>query len=155
MSAVAGEDDSTGDLPKGQLFFSYAHDDRERAAPIITALQQAGYAVWWDDHLQGGSSYADGIQQALDSAAAIVVLWSANPIRSHWVLDEAELGRTRGVLVPLVMGAAQPPLGFRQLQAIDVDGWQGQPGPSDHAAPAERAGSQAERNRQPRRPTCI
>ncbi len=111
------------------VFFSYAHADRDRAKAIVGALQQAGFSVWWDEDLQLGSAYNESIQSALENASAVIVLWSETSTHSHWVRDEAELGRERGVLVPLVVGGIQPPLGFRQLQAIDLDAWNGK---ADH-----------------------
>lgn len=110
------------------LFFSYAHADRDCAQSLILALEEQGFTVWWDDRLQGGTAYADRIESALEAAAAVIVLWSPASTRSHWVRDEAEQGRRRGVLVPLVVGGAQPPIGFRQFQVIDVEGWRGDRG---------------------------
>lgn len=107
------------------LFFSYSHDDRDRAAAIIKALEQAGHIVWWDDHLEGGSAYSSSIEKALDAAGAVIVLWSESSIQSHWVSDEAEQGRARECLVPLTIDGVKPPLGFRQLQIIDMNAWRG------------------------------
>ncbi len=112
------------DVPR-PLFFSYSHDDRARAAAIIEALEAAGHTVWWDDHLEGGSAYSRSIEKALDAASAVIVLWSENSIQSHWVSDEAEQGRARECLVPLTIDGVKPPLGFRQLQIIDMDAWRG------------------------------
>lgn len=107
------------------LFFSYSHDDKPRAAAIIIALEEAGHSVWWDDHLEGGSAYSSSIEKALDAAGAVIVLWSASSIQSHWVSDEAEQGRARECLVPLAIDGVKPPLGFRQLQIIDMNAWCG------------------------------
>ena len=107
------------------LFFSYSHDDKPRAAAIIKALEAAGHKVWWDDHLEGGSAYSSSIEKALDDASAVVVLWSESSLKSHWVSDEAEQGRTRECLVPLTIDGVKPPLGFRQLQIIDMNAWRG------------------------------
>jgi TolB-like protein/Tfp pilus assembly protein PilF len=49
-----------------------------------------------------------------------VVLWSATSYQSHWVHDEATVGRDRKCLVPLSIDGAEPPLGFRQFQVIDA-----------------------------------
>lgn len=107
------------------LFFSYAHADREKASAIIAALEKVGHTVWWDDHLEGGSAFATSIDEALQSAAVVIVLWSENSVKSHWVADEAQQGRDRGRLVPLLIDGAQPPLGFRQLHYIPMDDWNG------------------------------
>lgn len=58
------------------VFVSYAHEDRPRAQAVIHALEQAGFQVWWDGLIVAGAAYAIKTEQALESAAAVVVLWS-------------------------------------------------------------------------------
>lgn len=107
------------------LFLSYAHGDQAKAERLAGALQQVGYTVWWDALIEGGSRYAKTIDDALAAADAVVVLWSRNSVDSDWVKDEAAQGRERHRLVPLSLDETLPPLGFRQLQIIDLSGWRG------------------------------
>ncbi|MFL6738446.1 MAG: TIR domain-containing protein [Sphingomicrobium sp.] len=107
------------------LFLSYAHDDEVRARRLAKALQQAGYSVWWDDLIEGGTAYAKSINSALEAADVVVVLWSAASVESDWVRDEAALGRDRHRLVPLSLDGTRPPLGFRQYQFINFRNWRG------------------------------
>ncbi|WP_353218050.1 TIR domain-containing protein [Sandarakinorhabdus sp.] len=102
------------------VFFSYSRGDRKRALPVIQLLEAAGYSVWWDGMLEGGEHFAKTTAHALDTARAVVVLWSKTSIGSHWVHDEATSGRDRKTLVPLSMDGVEPPLGFRQFQVIDI-----------------------------------
>ena len=39
--------------------------------------------------------------------------------------DEAHEGMERGVLVPVLVGAPEPPIGYRSLHAVDLTGWEG------------------------------
>ena len=39
--------------------------------------------------------------------------------------DEAHEGLERGILVPVLMGVSEPPLGYRSIHAVDLTGWQG------------------------------
>ena len=55
----------------------------------------------------------------------VVVLWSKQSIESDWVRDEAAQGRDRRRLVPLSLDGTLPPLGFRQMQMIDLSDWRG------------------------------
>jgi TolB-like protein/tetratricopeptide (TPR) repeat protein len=57
----------------------------------------------------------------------VVVLWSRHASVSHWVRDEATLGRDRGRLVPVSLDGSEPPLGFRQYLVIDLSKWRGKP----------------------------
>ncbi len=107
------------------LFLSYAHADEARARRLAKALEEAGYNVWWDALIEGGTAYAKSINQALETADVILVLWSAASVESDWVRDEAALGRDRHRLVPLSLDRVKPPLGFRQYQFINFRRWRG------------------------------
>ena len=107
------------------LFLSYDRDHASVARVIATALERAGHSVWWDWRIGGGTEYAQAIEQALDNADVVVVLWTSSSIASPWVRDEAGAGRDRGRLVPLSLEGTQPPIGFRQFQAIDLGMWRG------------------------------
>ena len=107
------------------LFLSYAHGDQAPAQRLARALERAGYTVWWDALIEGGSRFAASIDEALQQADVIIVLWSRRSIESDWVRDEAAQGRDRHRLVPLSLDGTLPPLGFRQIQMIDISAWHG------------------------------
>jgi tetratricopeptide (TPR) repeat protein len=107
------------------VFLSYDRDDTDRARPIAAALEKAGHEVWWDQHIGGGTEYAKEIEQALNSADVVVVLWTGSSIASPWVRDEAGAGRDKGRLIPLSLEGTVPPIGFRQFQSIDLGRWRG------------------------------
>lgn len=115
-------------MPGPDVFLSYNRGNAEFAQRLHDALTGAGLEVWWDAMLGGGDTFAQTTEQALETAGAIVVLWSAEAIQSHWVRDEATRGRDRGRLVPVSIDGTKPPLGFRQIQYLDLSGWKG-----DHA----------------------
>ncbi|HLO21159.1 MAG TPA: TIR domain-containing protein [Sphingomicrobium sp.] len=108
-----------------RIFLSYARDDLDAAKQLAGCISGAGHDVWWDRHLHGGSRFATEIDKALKDAEAVVVLWSPTSIDSAWVQDEAAEGRDSGRLVPVSVGSAKPPLGFRQFQTIDLGAWDG------------------------------
>src|SRR5690242_2443523 len=107
------------------VFLSYDHDDAALSKPLIRALEKAGHTVWFDRHIHGGAQYSRKIEQALDEADAVVVLWSPYSLESAWVRDEAAEGRDRGKLIPLSVDGVTPPIGFRQFQTIDLGAWKG------------------------------
>lgn len=115
----------SSDSRHATLFLSYAHQDQAQAQRLAATLERAGYTIWWDALIEGGTRYAKSIEQALRAADAIVVLWSRNSVESDWVRDEAAQGRERQRLVPLSLDGTQPPLGFRQIQVIDLSHWRG------------------------------
>jgi adenylate cyclase len=108
-----------------RVFLSYARDDVDAARELADGLGQAGQEVWWDRHLHGGSRFDREIEEALKNAEAVVVLWSKASVDSAWVKDEAAEARDTERLVPVSIGSAKPPLGFRQFHTIDLGSWDG------------------------------
>jgi TPR repeat protein len=109
------------------VFVSYARDDRARVEQLAKALEARGFNVWWDPELLPGEQYAQKLSQVLGDCKAVLVVWSVASTARPWVLDEASVGRDRGVLVPVLIEKVDAPLGFRQMQAEDLTGW---PGPA-------------------------
>lgn len=107
------------------IFLSYSREDVARIRPLASALESSGYEVWWDQHIAGGEQFAHAIEQALDNADAVVVVWTDSSCRSAWVRDEAASARDTDRLIPVCLDGCVPPLGFRQFQAIDLRGWNG------------------------------
>lgn len=119
---VGGTSLENGDV-ETSVFFSYSRVNRLQAMPVIQFIEDAGFSVWWDGMLEGGTEFLKHTEAALDRAKAVVVLWSKDSVSSHWVRDEATTGRERQRLIPLSLDGTMPPLGFRQIQAIDMRKW--------------------------------
>lgn len=109
------------------VFISYASADRDRAAGIAAALSTGGWRVWWDRQIPAGRAYDQVIEQAIDAARCVVVLWSVTSTASEWVKTEAAEGARRQILVPVLLDAVKLPLEFRRLQAADLTSWDGSP----------------------------
>ena len=109
------------------VFISYANEDRAIAEKIAAGLSGAGFSVWWDRHLLAGVRFQTEIKRQIEAARAVVVLWSAASEEADWVHDEATLARDENKLIPALIDAVRPPLGFRQVQSLDLRGWQGDP----------------------------
>lgn len=105
------------------IFISYSNQDRERVEPLAEALVAAGFSVWWDRHIRGGSEFYAEIERELLAATSVIVVWSDAALTSKWVRDEAEQARDDGKLIPIVIDDIRPPLGFRQFQSIDFSHW--------------------------------
>ena len=105
------------------IFISYAREDRPRVEHLAEALEQRGWSVWWDPDIRTGEDFGRMIHTVLHAARCVIVVWSHQSIASPWVKDEAQVGRERGVLLPVCIDAVAPPLGFRQLQTVDLTGW--------------------------------
>jgi hypothetical protein len=108
------------------IFLSYARENESTARLIATALEWYGWSVWWDRHIPHGQNFRAYIQQQLDEARCVIVLWSNASVASPFVCEEADEGRTGSRLIPAAIEHVQPPIGFRQLHAADLTDWRGQ-----------------------------
>jgi|ERR1700674_844644 hypothetical protein len=107
------------------IFLSYGEADRETAGRIARLLEGQGWSVWWDRKIAGGETWREVIQSALQDMRCMVVLWSRSSVDSFWVNEEAEEGRMRKQLMPVLIERVVPPIGFRKLQTIDLVDWDG------------------------------
>lgn len=107
------------------IFISYAREDEGTAEKLAGALMRQGWSVFWDRKIPAGKTWREVIGAALDQASCVVVLWSKNSVASNWVLEEADHAVERGVLVPALIEAVKPPLGYGSMQAADLVAWKG------------------------------
>lgn len=109
------------------VFVSYKREDEARVLPLVRALEASGLDVWWDRGLPGGESWRANIEAALEGARCVVVVWSKNSVapEGHFVRDEAGHAMAKGRLVPVLIDRVAPPLGFREMQAVDLSHWRG------------------------------
>ena len=109
------------------IFISYARSTERQAELIAEALGELGYGVWRDDELPAHRDYSEVIEQRLRAAKAVIVLWSADAVRSHWVCAEADVARIAGTLIQVRLDEALLPLPFNRIQCADLAGWSGEP----------------------------
>jgi hypothetical protein len=107
------------------VFISYGRNDWHRAQQLARILEAEGLSVWWDRKIPLGKTFDRAIQKALDRASCIVVLWSTTSVESSWVRDEAWIGLSRRVLVPILMDDVAIPLGFGRIQTANLVEWTG------------------------------
>jgi hypothetical protein len=109
------------------VFLSYAREDQDFAVRLARAIEARGETVWWDRSVPPGKTFDEVIEEALERAHAVVVLWSASSVRSNWMRAEADEAFRRGLLVPVLIEEIRPPLAFRRIEAAELQGWTGEP----------------------------
>ena len=110
------------------VFISYARSDEPLACLIADGLRE--------DRLRGVAgrratrarrAYADVIEERINGAGAVVVLWSAEAAKSHWVRAEADTARAKLTLVQATLDGTIPPLAFQPNPVrADLKSWDGQ-----------------------------
>src|SRR5215467_6660723 len=109
-----------------EIFISYSRRDISTVRALTTALSQKGLTVWVDrSDIQEGDAYDTQIEEAIAQTSVVIVLWSENSIRSHWVRAEAAYALAKHKLLPITIDHSQPPLQFMQIQTLDFGSWQG------------------------------
>jgi hypothetical protein len=107
------------------IFISYKKEDAGRVIRLVEALRAEGFSVWWDHGIKAGSEWDRAIRQELDAARLVVAIWSQASVNAPWVKEEANVGKSRGILLPVKIDEVDPPLGFTLIQAADLVGWRG------------------------------
>ncbi|HVI06644.1 MAG TPA: TIR domain-containing protein [Sphingomicrobium sp.] len=108
------------------VFISYARPDEPLASLVADGLKDRGFDVWRDNELPAHRPYAEVIEERINGAGAVVVLWSEEAAKSHWVRAEADTARTALTLVQVSIDGTMPPMPFNQIQCADLKGWDGE-----------------------------
>ena len=113
----------------GFVFISYKSEEASAAEAIRTALQRAGFDVWWDKQIQCGQAWNQVLDDAVRRANCVVVLWTPSSAKSPWVSHEASIAVAKNSYAPARIQLCTIPAPYSQLQATDIIGWDGT---SDH-----------------------
>ena len=63
-----------GSLP--YIFVSYAHKDSKTVLPILSALQENGFRLWFDQGIEAGTEWPQYIARHLERSAKVLVFMS-------------------------------------------------------------------------------
>jgi len=107
------------------VFISYATSTAKQAQQVAEALRALGHGVWLDDQIPAHRAFTEEIDQRLTAARAVVVIWSADAVKSQWVQSEADRARRDDKLVQLTFDGARLPMPFDRIQCADLTGWTG------------------------------
>jgi hypothetical protein len=129
LSATPPDAESATEAPGPDVFLSYAHEDVGVAKSISERIGREKWSVFWDRNIPVGFTWDQIVEEALDAAKCVVVLWSPAATNSEWVRIEATEGAERRILAPALIAETKIPLRFRRIQAADLVGWS--PGSSE------------------------
>jgi formylglycine-generating enzyme required for sulfatase activity len=107
------------------IFLSYAREDWERIRPLAQSLEALGWSVWWDTRMRAGLHFDEMIEAEIAEARCVIVVWTKDSVKSHWVRAEAAEALDQHKLIPVLFDAVKVPLLFRHVQGLDIRGWNG------------------------------
>ena len=107
------------------IFISYSSEERNRVLPLVNALGKTGWSVFWDRTIPAGKTWRQVIGAEIRTCRSVLVVWTQNSVTSEWVLEEAETGKRRGILIPVLLDDVEPPFGFGNIQAANLTAWNG------------------------------
>ncbi|GAA4714440.1 TIR domain-containing protein [Sphingomonas lutea] len=129
------------------VFLSCARTNLGAAQRVAALLRACGFSVWYDESLPAHRAFSDVIEEQLEAASSVLVLWSTEAVASQWVRSEANRGREKHRLVQVRLDDARLPMPFDQLQCVDLRNWNNKPDTaaweSVVASVAELAGREA------------
>lgn len=118
-----------------RVFISYSHKDdelRDRLRAHLSQLERDGLVEAWDDRaIPAGDQWADEIDQRLEQADVILLLVSADFIRSDYcyrkemmrALERHAAKDDRAIVIPVILRACDwQSAPFAKLQALPRDG---------------------------------
>lgn len=108
------------------VFVSYARSTYPQARQVADALIADGYKVWIDDDLPAHRVFSTVIEERLNEAKAVLVLWSEDARASRWVPAEADLAFNADKLVQMSIDGVLPPLPFNRVHCEMAAGWNGE-----------------------------
>ncbi len=107
-----------------EIFISYSRHDSETANALADTLTGTGLSVWLDRNaIQEGDAFDTQIEAAIAETRVVIVIWSKESVKSHWVRAEAAYALGKHKLLPISIDPSDPPLQFMQIQTIDFRYW--------------------------------
>lgn len=107
------------------IFISYSSEDKTLVREIAELLEEKGWSVWWDRQIPIGQKYDTVIEDELNKALCVLVIWTQRSINSEWVKNEALEAAQKNKLVPVELEQVALPLAFKRIESALLFGWTG------------------------------
>jgi len=107
------------------IFISYSSEDKTIVQKIAGLLEAKGWTVWWDRQIPIGQKYDTVIENELQQAGCVLVVWTQRSVASEWVKNEALEAAQKNILVPVVLEQVTIPLAFRRIESAMLIDWNG------------------------------
>jgi hypothetical protein len=117
-----------------EVFLSYKRRADEKSADAVRiCLTRLGIGVFIDHGAPAGAAFLELINEEIDSAKAVIVLWTDESRKSRWVQGEVLRAMDREILIATSFDGFDPkalPSPFNTVNTSDLSAWMsgGQPG---------------------------
>lgn len=102
------------------LFVSYAHADMALCYAFCSEIQDSGYYIWVDKHLQVSTTWENTIFSKIDNCQAFVFLVTENSFESEFCRRECAYAVEKGkFIVPVKLAPCQLPPEIDHIQWLD------------------------------------
>lgn len=106
----------TGDEP--YLFVSYSHRDVAKVYPILDALYDRKYRIWYDESCETGNDFREELRQRIEGSEAILLFVSESSMNSPFCGMEIIVARENNKrLYPIYLDDSSVPPAFSILLA--------------------------------------
>ena len=106
----------TGDEP--YLFISYSHRDTNKVYPILDALYDKKYRLWYDESCETGNDFRDELRERIRNAEAVILFVSEASMTSPFCGMEIIVAREYNKrLYPVYLDSMEVPPAFQILLA--------------------------------------
>ncbi|MBQ2061132.1 MAG: leucine-rich repeat protein [Oscillospiraceae bacterium] len=100
------------------IFVSYSHRDTAMVYPILDALYDHKYRIWYDESCENGNDFRDELRQRIKSAEAVLLFVSGASMASPFCGMEVIVAREYGKrLFPIYLDNEPVPAAFEILLA--------------------------------------
>lgn len=100
------------------LFVSYSHRDTGKVYPILDALYDRKYRLWYDESCETGNDFRDELRQRIEKSEAVLLFVSEASMASPFCGMEIIVARENGKrLYPIYLDSAAVPPAFQILLA--------------------------------------
>lgn len=100
------------------LFVSYSHRDTAKVYPILDALYDRKYRLWYDESCETGNDFRDELRQRIEGAEAVLLFVSQASMSSPFCGMEIIVARENGKrLYPIYLDSTEIPPAFQILLA--------------------------------------
>ena len=90
------------------LFVSYSHRDTAKVYPILDALHDKKYRIWYDESCENGNDFRDELRHRIEGCSGILLFVSASSMSSPFCGMEIIVARENGKkLYPIYLDEAE------------------------------------------------